>query len=205
MKKILIATTLFGVQVLASSASAVTITDLYGDKDGFGIGLTDGYSQSTWPAPAIVADDLADVGTITDRYLTSDITWTHSYDISGLDSVTGASLEIMTYAQGYRGLSSLYLDGNFVGNLTDGDTTYEPGSPDNNMAWIDTYDIFSLAGDLLDGASTLRIDTVRGDDWWYLDYSELTITGTASVPEPASLALFGLGLAGLGLARRKQK
>jgi hypothetical protein len=195
-----------GAYILAgsASASALTITDLYGDKDGFGISIVDGYTQPTWPKPVIVADDLEDIGTITDTKLKSDKAWSQTFDLSGLSSIASISLEIMTYGQGYKGKSSLYLDNIFIGKLTDGDTSSH--KKPKNMARLDIFDLTSFAGSLLDGASTCRIDTVRNDDWWYLDYSELTITGAAaSVSEPSSLALLGLSLAGLGWTRKKDK
>ncbi len=113
------------------------------------------------------------------------------------------SLEIMTYGQGYRGASSVYFDGIFVGSLTDGDNSGEDNNPDVNIAWIDTFDLMSF-GISLDGVSTITIDTASTIDWWYVDYSELTITGTvAPVPESSTALLFGIGLLSLaGFGRR---
>ena len=55
--------------------------------------------------------------------------------------------------------------------------------------------------------SSLRIDIVEGNGRWFTDSGLVgpRHTFARAVPEPGTLAIFGLGLAGLGLMRRRRK
>jgi hypothetical protein len=176
--------------VVGSAQASVIIVDQIGDADGFGIGATNG-AAFDWGS--IGAGD----GDGTDVWRTQDYTYTHVYDISGLGVVTAASLELFTGGQGWYGLTSIYIDDQLVGQLTDGDDV----GPGYNYAWLDTFDLSSYAT-LMDGANTITVDVFNpGGDGWVLDYSKLTIT---AVPVPAAVWLFGSGLGLLGWFRRRQ-
>jgi hypothetical protein len=182
-------------------ASALTTSDLYGDIDGMGIsGLSDG-AAFDWTA---VTSGAADAGTITDQWMYADHSWTHTYDISGLGTLTSATLEIATGGQGWYGLTSIYIDDILVGTLTDGDTN--DGGTNENLYQVDTFDLLSL-GVNFQGASTLKTVHVNSGDGWALDYSLLTISDDAApVPEPATMLLFGTGIAGfVGSRLRREK
>lgn len=96
----------------------------------------------------------------------------------------GASLEI-TFADG---LSKTLNLNEALGEPTD------ERLGDGNIAWITLY------SDVFFDSATLKFDNgVNENDGWGID--DMTI---ARVPEPGTLALLGLGLAGLSLTRRRR-
>ncbi|WP_372971858.1 PEP-CTERM sorting domain-containing protein [Marinobacter sp.] len=96
----------------------------------------------------------------------------------------GASLEI-TFADGLSKTLNL--------NEALGEPTNERLG-DGNIAWITLY------SDVFFDSATLTFDNgVNENDGWGID--DMTI---ARVPEPGTLALLGLGLAGLSLTRRRR-
>ncbi len=76
MRKILIILcSVFLVVSVTGLANAITITDLFGDEDGFGIGVKPG--DEFYCGDVI---DNSDQG-LTDQLIHGDYSWTHTYDI----------------------------------------------------------------------------------------------------------------------------
>jgi hypothetical protein len=90
MRKGMIALAAMAFMVISTSASALTVVDLIGDKDGFGIGAVDG-SSFDWEAVGLTGD-----GDGTDAWMWGDYELTHTYDLTGFGSITYAELEIFT-------------------------------------------------------------------------------------------------------------
>jgi len=173
----------------AATASADEVSIL-GDKDGLGIGVLDG---AAFDFSLVGPPD----GNGTDEWRYGSQSWLQTYDPTG---ATAASLAIFTGGQGWFGASTLLLDGQAVGFLTDGDG-YD-GGDEANRGRFDVFDLTPYLS-LLTGSTIFTVQTVNGGDGWALDYSELTLR-TRAVPEPATMVLLGAGTLGLLAARRRR-
>lgn len=95
-------------------------------------------------------------------------------------------------------LDDLVLGGNFDQGTVDGMGHIFAANNDGTMTFID-YSASSLIGGAGNFMSTQFLAL-------YLDdIAPLVGAGSTDVPEPASIALFGLGLLGLGFSRKKKK
>jgi len=179
---------------LAGAANAVDVVSAIGDQDGFGIGVTDG---AGFDFEAIGAGD----GDGTDVWHDGNLTFTLDYALPG--AVTAAGIELFSGGFGLDAAPQLYLNGTFVGTLTDGDDA----GPLYNYAFKDVIDLTPFAS-LLSGHDVFEIRLAAGDDdGGVLDYAKLTVSGeaVAVVPEPATNALLAAGLLALAALQRRAR
>ena len=190
----------------ASMALGATMSDKYGDKDGFDGFLKDGSVDLT---DSNFVNNPRDEGKTDIPTGRSDLplSWMHTYDCSGIETMTSASLEI--FAAGLGENRKVYIDDQYAGTLTRGETWVKDKTV--NYAKLDIIDLNPFLSFLQDGTLQIRIGDPLGEndvaDNFALDYSFLTITYEAIyIPVPPSIFLLGSGLIGLvALSRRKSK
>ena len=176
-----------------SAQSAITITDLQGDKDGFGVGcpIASGLHYLDY---GYYWADYRDQGdpAFTDYWYEDDKSWSHTYDLMGLVPVS-ATLEIFVAGLADRDgwYGEVLVNGVMIGYIPT-DTSA------NDLTRLLT---FNIPVGLLANPDGVTIDINNDLDGYTIDYSQLTIQ---AIPAPGALVLCGIGTGLLGWLRKKR-
>ncbi len=125
------------------------------------------------------------------------VTWDHLFQFDPAAEEILSGLLTVTIRDDERKDCGLFLSGCEFAFGFDETGEWAIGEVDTG-----SYDFDVAVGHLADGSYRVTVGSLLGD--FYLVRSVLTIEYVASVPEPGTLALLGLGLLGVGVARRRK-
>ena len=185
-----------------SQATTVTFDDL-NTRDNFGnLGISNTYQGFQWSSSGASNAGWA-VATTTNRVYREQVT-----------PVSGAG-----YAWNWGGVRSMYIDfgaaEDVAGAYFSGIYTFGQSSNTIQMFGYDSSHHLvanSSILNLIDGFNyltagfsnvySIEIRSDRASSWFLAD--DIQLTASNNVPEPSSIALLGLGLAGLAMMRRRK-